>query len=169
MTQVTFRGTPVNLKGELVKVGDKLDQLKFTNGSLEDVALEAYKGQVVVLNLFPSVDTGVCATSVREFNERAGSKEGVKVLCVSGDLPFAQARFCGAEGLDRVENLSTFRFPCSAEKLGLRFADGPLAGLVHRAVVVLNKDLEVTYVQVSPEVGEHVDYEAAVAAVDAQL
>lgn len=171
MTQVTFRGTPVNLAGELVKVGDNLANkgLVFVGSDLSEVAVDDFKGDVVVLNVFPSVDTGVCAFSVREFNSRLNDLQGVKCICVSGDLPFAQSRFCGAEGLDRVQTVSSFRHQENLEKLGLLFVDGPLKGLSGRAVVVLDKDLNVTYVDLSPEVGEHVNYDAAVEAVQKLL
>lgn len=168
MTQVTLKGNPVTLGGELVKAGDSLKGkgLVFTNKNLEDVSLDSFAGEVVVLNVFPSTDTGVCAFSVREFNSRANGKQGVKVLCVSGDLPFAQDRFCAAEGLENVLNLSSFRNQESLNKLGLLFVDGPLKGLSGRAVVVLDKDLNVTYVDLSSEVGEHVNYDAAMEAVN---
>lgn len=170
MTTVTFKGTPVTLAGEkLVQVGDNLANLTVTNKDLADVKLESYQGQVVVLNIFPSIDTGVCAMSVREFNARLNSLTGTKVLCVSADLPFAQGRFCAAEGLNNVENVSTFRHPETPETLGFTLAEGPLKGLTARGVVVLDKESKVVYVQLSPEIGEAVDFDKAIDAVKALL
>ncbi|RIY32518.1 lipid hydroperoxide peroxidase [Psittacicella melopsittaci] len=170
MTTVNFQGNPVKLSGEaLVKVGDNLSALKFTTKDLADKSLADYAGSVVVLNAFPSIDTGVCATSVREFNAILNKLEGTKVLCLSADLPFASSRFCAAEGLENVETVSTFRHPETLESLGLKLAEGPLAGLAARAVVVLDKELNVKYVQLSPEIGEAVDFDNAVAAVKESL
>ncbi|RIY33718.1 lipid hydroperoxide peroxidase [Psittacicella hinzii] len=166
MTTVTFQGNPVKLAGEnLVKVGDNLSTLKFTTKDLEDESLADYAGQVVVLNIFPSVDTGVCAMSVREFNAILNNLENTKVLCLSADLPFASGRFCAAEGLNNVETVSTFRFPQTLEDLGLKLAEGPLAGLAARAVVVLDKELNVKYVELSSEITNAVDFNQAVTEV----
>ncbi|RIY33812.1 thiol peroxidase [Psittacicella gerlachiana] len=166
MTTVKFQGTDVALTSDkLVAVGDNLANLKFTTKDLADKSLKDYAGQVVVLNVFPSIDTGVCAMSVREFNGILNNLTGTKVLCVSADLPFAAGRFCAAEGLNNVETVSTFRHPETLESLGLKLAEGPLAGLSARAVVVLDKELNVKYVQLSPEITEAVDFDKAVEAV----
>lgn len=168
MTQVTLKGNPVDLAGKLVQVGDKLDaELVLTNKDLTDVKLGSFDAKALVLSLFPSVDTGVCAFSVTEFNNRFNSVAGVKVLNVSADLPFALGRFCGDKGLDNVETLSTFRSPNFAQALGLKLANGPLAGLCARAVLVLDSNLEVKYFELSSEIGEHLNYDNVAKAVEA--
>ncbi|MFC6276647.1 thiol peroxidase [Psittacicella hinzii] len=163
MTSVTFQGTPVKLSGErLVKVGDNLADLTVTKADLTDTQLASYKGNVIVLNIFPSIDTGVCAMSVRTFNAVLDKLENTKVLCVSADLPFAQSRFCGAENLQNVETVSLFRHPETGSSLGFTLAEGPLAGLTARGVVVLDKNLTVRYVELSPEIAQAVDFDKAV-------
>jgi thiol peroxidase len=131
---------------------------------LADVSVGDYAGQNLVLNIFPSVDTQVCATSVRTFNERAAVLEGTTVLNVSADLPFALGRFCGAEGIENVKSASTFRSEFG-ETYGVRIAEGPLSGLMSRAVVVVNGDGVVTYTEQVPEIGQEPDYDAALAAL----
>ena len=164
MTSVTFHGSPAHTIGELPAVGSKAPAFELVGADLGSLTSASLAGRRVVLNIFPSVDTGVCATSVREFNKRASGLTNTTVVCVSKDLPFAQARFCGAEGLDDVVTASAFR-STFGEDYGVTLTDSPLAGLLSRAVVVLNGDATVLYTQQVPEVGEEPDYEAAVAAL----
>ena len=134
-----------------------------TKADLSDVHLEDWRGQRVVLNIFPSVDTGVCAATVRRFNAEAAALENTAVLCISKDLPFALNRFCGAEGLDKVVPLSTFRCNCFTDGYGLLQTDGPLRGLLARAVVVIDTDGKILYTELVPEITEAPNYEAALA------
>ncbi|WP_249107432.1 thiol peroxidase [Porphyromonas sp. oral taxon 275] len=134
-----------------------------TKADLSDVHLEDWRGQRVVLNIFPSVDTGVCAATVRRFNAEAAALENTAVLCLSKDLPFALNRFCGAEGLDKVVTLSAFRCNCFTDGYGLLQTDGPLRGLLARAVVVIDTDGKILYTELVPEVTEEPNYEAALA------
>lgn len=164
MTSVTFHGSPAHTIGELPAVGSKAPAFELVGADLGSLPSASLAGRRVVLNIFPSVDTGVCATSVREFNKRASGLTNTTVVCVSKDLPFAQARFCGAEGLDDVVTASAFR-STFGEDYGVTLTDSPLAGLLSRAVVVLDGDATVLYTQQVPEVGEEPDYEAAVAAL----
>ena len=164
MTSVTFHGSPAHTIGELPAVGSKAPAFELVGADLGSLTSASLAGRRVVLNIFPSVDTGVCATSVREFNKRASGLTNTTVVCVSKDLPFAQARFCGAEGLDDVVTASAFR-STFGEDYGVTLTDSPLAGLLSRAVVVLDGDATVLYTQQVPEVGEEPDSEAAVAAL----
>ena len=164
MTSVTFHGSPAHTIGELPAVGSTAPAFELVGADLGSLTSASLAGRRVVLNIFPSVDTGVCATSVREFNKRASGLTNTTVVCVSKDLPFAQARFCGAEGLDDVVTASAFR-STFGEDYGGTLTDSPLAGLLSRAVVVLDGDATVLYTQQVPEVGEEPDYEAAVAAL----
>ena len=164
MTSVTFHGSPAHTIGELPAVGSKAPAFELVGADLSSLTSASLAGRRVVLNIFPSVDTGVCATSVREFNKRASGLTNTTVVCVSKDLPFAQARFCGAEGLDDVVTASAFR-STFGEDYGVTLPASPLAGLLSRAVVVLDGDATVLYTQQVPEVGEEPDYEAAVAAL----
>ena len=134
-----------------------------TKADLSDVHLEDWRGQRVVLNIFPSVDTGVCAATVRRFNAEAAALENTAVLCISKDLPFALNRFCGAEGLDKVVPLSTFRCNCFTDGYGLLQTDGSLRGLLARAVVVIDTDGKIPYTELVPEITEEPNYEAALA------
>ncbi|MCA9540203.1 MAG: thiol peroxidase [Myxococcales bacterium] len=163
MAQITLRGNPIHTVGELPAVGSKAPDALLVNGALETVHL-ASLGGTKVLNIFPSVDTPVCAMSVRAFNARAGALDGVSVLNISADLPFAGKRFCGAEGLTGVQMMSTFR-GSFAKDFGLEIADGPLAGLCSRAVVVVNTDGIVVHVEQVPEIGQEPNYDAALAAL----
>ncbi|KTG17934.1 MULTISPECIES: thiol peroxidase [unclassified Guyparkeria] len=165
MSQVTFKGTPVQVAGSLPAIGDKAPAFTLTGSDLSDKGLEAFAGQKKVLNIFPSLDTGTCAQSVREFNRRASELDNTAVLCISMDLPFAQARFCGAEGLDDVVMLSAFRHPEFLDDYGVRMTDGPLAGLAARTVVVLDADDTVRYVEQVGEIADEPDYEAALKAL----
>lgn len=164
MASITFTGNPVQTVGELPAVGSTAPAFELVGADLAPVTSEQLAGRRVVVSIFPSVDTGVCAASVREFNRRASSLENTTVLCVSKDLPFAQARFCGAEGLENVVTASAFR-SSFGEDYGVTMSDGPLAGLLSRGVVVLDKSGSVVYTQQVPEITEEPDYDAALAAL----
>jgi len=163
MAQVTLKGNPVQVKGELPKVGAKAPAFSLVAGNLADVTLASFAGKRKVLNIFPSVDTPTCATSVRKFNAQASELANTVVLCISADLPFAQARFCGAEGLENVQNLSTLRGAEFKEAYGVALADGPLAGLTARAVVVLDENDNVLHTELVGEIAEEPNYDAALA------
>jgi thiol peroxidase len=163
MAQVTRRGSPVQISGELPKVGSKAPVFTLVAGDLSDATLETFAGKRKVLNLFPSVDTPTCATSVRKFNAQANDLTNAVVLCISADLPFAQARFCGAEGLENVKNLSTMRGAQFMQDYGVAIADGPMVGLTTRAVVVLDENDTVLHSELVAEIGQEPDYDAALA------
>jgi thioredoxin-dependent peroxiredoxin len=163
MAQITLRGNPINTVGELPAVGSKAPAFSLTGTDLSAVSSDQFGGKAVLLNIFPSVDTPVCATSVRTFNERAASG-GATVVNVSKDLPFAQKRFCGAEGIENVTTASAFR-DSFGEDYGITITDGPMAGLLGRAVVVIGADGNVAYAQLVPEIAEEPDYDAALAAL----
>lgn len=165
MAKVTLGGKPISTSGELPVVGEPAPTFTLTKTDLADVGLDAYEGQRVVLNIFPSLDTAVCATSVRTFNARAGEAADTVVLCISADLPFAQKRFCGAEGLDRVVPLSTFRHPEFLTAYGVRIEEGAMAGLAARAVVVLDETGRVVYEELVPEIAQEPDYDSALKAL----
>jgi thiol peroxidase len=160
-----MRGNPINTVGDLPAVGSPAPAFTLTGSDLAPVSNDQFGGKPVLLNIFPSVDTPVCATSVRTFNERAAAG-GVSVLCVSNDLPFAQARFCGAEGIENVKSASAFR-DSFGHDYGVTIADGPFAGLLARAVVVIGADGNVTYSELVPEIAEEPNYDAALAALGA--
>lgn len=162
MAQITLRGNPINTVGELPAVGSKAPGFSLTGGDLAVLSSEQFGGKPVVLNIFPSIDTPVCATSVRTFNERA-AKGGATVLNVSKDLPFAQARFCGAEGIENVKTASAFR-DSFGEDYGVTLRDGPMAGLLARAIVVIGADGNVAYTELVPEIAQEPNYDAALAA-----
>jgi thiol peroxidase len=164
MAKVTLGGNPINTIGELPAVGSKAPDFSLTKTDLSDVALKDFAGKKVILNIFPSLDTAVCAASVRKFNAEANNLENTAVLCVSADLPFAQSRFCGAEGLDRVIPLSAMRGRIFGKTYGVLLVDGPLAGVFARAIVVLDENGTVTYTQLVPEIKEEPNYEEALAA-----
>ena len=163
MAQITLRGNQINTVGELPASGAQAPSFDLVGEGLSALTSGDLSGRVV-LNIFPSIDTGVCAASVRKFNELAASLDNTTVVNVSKDLPFAQARFCGAEGLTNVVTGSTFRSTFGAD-YGVTLADGPLAGLLSRAVVVLDESGKVIYTEQVPEVGQEPDYDAAVAAL----
>ena len=163
MAQVTLKGNPVQVNGELPAVGSKAPAFSLVAGNLSDVTLADFAGKRTVLNIFPSVDTPTCATSVRTFNAKANEAPNTVVLNISADLPFAQARFCGAEGLENVQNLSTLRGAEFIENYGVAIADGPLKGLTARAVVVLDENDNVLHSELVKEIAEEPNYEAALA------
>ena len=164
MAQITLRGNPINTVGDLPAVGSAAPAFALTGVDLGAVTNEQFSGKPVVLNIFPSIDTPVCATSVRTFNERAAAG-GATVLCVSADLPFAQKRFCTAEGIEAVVPLSELRNRDFGAAYGVRMTAGPLAGLLSRAVLVLDENDVVVYGEQVPEIAQEPDYEKALAAL----
>ncbi len=164
MATVTLGGTPFAISGDVPAAGDAAPDFTLTGGDLGDISLGDYAGKHLVLNIFPSVDTPVCAASVRRFNEEAAALEGVSVLCVSRDLPFAHGRFCAAENIEAVSCASEMRDGSFGDAYGLRITEGPLNGLLARAVVVVDGDGKVRYSQLVPEIKEEPDYDAALAA-----
>lgn len=161
MAQITLGGNPVETMADLPVIGSVGPEFTLSKTDLSALSLSQLKGSKVVLNIFPSVDTGTCATSVRKFNQQAASLENTKVLCISRDLPFAQARFCGAEGLDNVIPLSDFRDGSFGRDYGVAFASGPLVGLLSRAVIVLDEEGKVVYTEQVRETKDEPDYEKA--------
>ena len=164
MAQITLGGNPINTVGELPAVGSPAPAFTLTGTDMGAVTNDQFSGKPLLLNIFPSVDTPVCAMSVRTFNERAAAT-GVAVLCVSNDLPFAQKRFCGAEGIENVTTASGFRDSSFGTDYGITMADGAFAGLLGRAVVVVGADGNVVYSELVPEVGQEPNYDAALAAL----
>ena len=165
MSTVSLHGKPVRVDGTLPAVGSAAPAFSLVAGDLSDASLSGFAGKRKVLNIFPSVDTPTCAASVRHFNEAAGKLDNAVVLCISADLPFAQKRFCGAEGLDNVVNLSTMRGRGFLADYGVAIADGPLAGLAARAVVVLDEHDKVLHTELVDEIGDEPDYAAALKAL----
>ncbi|MGH8214718.1 MAG: thiol peroxidase [Rhodanobacteraceae bacterium] len=165
MSNVNFKGNPVHLEGTFPKVGDKAPAFRLIAGDLSEKSLADFAGKRKVLNIFPSVDTGVCAASVRHFNKDAAGLKNAVVLCISADLPFAQARFCGAEGIENVTMLSMMRGREFLKDYGVAMTDGPLAGLAARAVVVLDEHDKVIHTQLVDEIGHEPDYDAALKAL----
>ncbi len=163
MAQVTLRGNPVQVEGELPQVGAQAEDFTLTASDLSDATLATFAGKRKILNIFPSVDTPTCATSVRKFNAQANDLVNTVVLCISSDLPFAQARFCGSEGLENVKNLSDFRSAEFCEDYGVNIVDGPLRSLTARAVVVLDENDKVLHSELVAEIGQEPNYEAALA------
>ena len=163
MASITLKGNSIHTSGELPKIGSKLTDFKLVKTDLSTASLSDFAGSKLVLNIFPSIDTGTCAASVRKFNESASSLENTKVLCISRDLPFAQNRFCGAEGIENVINLSDFKDGSFGKSNGLDIIDGPLAGLNSRAIIVLDANGTVIYTEQVPEIVDEPNYEAALA------
>lgn len=165
MASVTLGGNSVALNGSFPQAGAKAPAFTLVGKDLADVALTQFAGKRKILNIFPSVDTAVCAASVRRFNETASQLANTVVLCISADLPFAQSRFCGAEGLDNVVTLSTMRGRDFLAAYGVDIASGPLAGVAARAVVVLDENDTVLFSQLVPEIKDEPDYATALAAL----
>lgn len=165
MASITLGGNPVHTSGELPKVGTKLADFKLVKTDLSIATLNDFAGTNLVLNIFPSIDTGTCATSVRTFNATASQLENTKVLCISRDLPFAQKRFCGAEGIENVVNLSDFKDGSFGKTNGLEIADGVLAGLHSRCIIVVDASGSILYTEQVPEIANEPNYEAALAAL----
>ncbi|MSP18686.1 MAG: thiol peroxidase [Bdellovibrionales bacterium] len=162
MSQVTLKGNPFNTYGQLPKVGSLAPDFKLTKLDLSEANLATYAGKRKVLNIFPSVDTPTCATSVRKFNEQASALKNTVVLCISADLPFAQKRFCGAENISNVESLSTFRSHFGKD-YQLEMTDSPLRGLCSRAVVVLDENNKVIHTEQVSEIANEPNYDAVIA------
>jgi thiol peroxidase len=165
MAAITLGGNPINTSGELPKVGSKLADFKLVQNDLSIATLSDFTGKKLVLNIFPSIDTGTCATSVRKFNETASNLANTAVLCISRDLPFAQKRFCGAEGLENVVNLSDFQEGTFGKNNGLDIVDGPLAGLHSRVIIVADENGTITHAEQVGEIANEPNYEAALAAL----
>lgn len=165
MAKITLKGNPVKTIGKLPKLGSKAPKFTLIKSDLSKVKLKDFKGSKLILNIFPSIDTGTCASSVRKFNEEASKLENTKVLCISRDLPFAQARFCGAEGIENVITLSDFAKGKFGKSYGVTIKDGPLANLHSRAIVVVNEEGIVTYTEQVPEIVDEPNYEAALKAL----
>ena len=165
MATVTLKGNAIKTSGELPKVGTKAPDFSLTANDLSTKKLSDFAGSKVVLNIFPSVDTGTCAQSVRQFNKEASEMKNTKVLCISHDLPFAHARFCGAEGLENVISLSDFKDGSFGKSYGLNFVSGPLETLHSRCVIVLDEKGTVLYTEQVPEIVDEPNYEAALKAL----
>ncbi|TYA28127.1 thiol peroxidase [Aggregatibacter actinomycetemcomitans] len=163
MSKVTLTGTPIDVAGTFPATDTQIANFTLVNNELADVALNSFAGKRKVLNIFPSIDTGVCATSVRKFNEKAANLANTVVLCISADLPFAQARFCGAEGVENVKTLSTFRNHALHNTLGVDITSGPLAGLTARAVIVLDENNNVLHSELVSEIKNEPNYDVALA------
>lgn len=164
MATTKFKGNDVHTSGSLPAVDQKAPDFKVVGSDLSELNLASFAGKTLVLNIFPSIDTAVCASSVRKFNELASSVPNATVLCVSMDLPFAHNRFCGAEGLQNVKTASDFRYQDFGKAYGVRILDGPLAGLLARAVVVVGPDGTVRHSELVPDIGQEPNYDAALAA-----
>lgn len=165
MSKVTLKGNPVNTIGELPETGDSLKDFELVKSDLSKASLSDYKGKKLVLNIFPSLDTSTCAASVRRFNKEAADLSNVTVLCISKDLPFAQGRFCGAEGIENVETLSDYVSGQFGKDYGVEIVDSPLVALHSRAVIVADEDGKVIYTEQVPEITEEPNYEAALSAL----
>jgi thiol peroxidase len=163
MAAITLGGNPITTSGELPAVGSKLSDFKLITTDLSTVSLSDFAGTNLILNIFPSIDTGTCATSVRTFNATASQLENTKVLCISRDLPFAQKRFCGAEGLENVVNLSDFKDGSFGKTNGLEILDSVLAGLHSRCIIVVDADGAIIHTEQVSEIANEPNYEAALA------
>lgn len=165
MASTALKGNPVQLKGELPSKGSIAPSFTLTKIDLSDVSLNDFAGKKVVLNIFPSIDTGICAMSVRKFNAEASNLDNTAVLCVSVDLPFAHKRFCGAEGIENVISVSQVRNTEFMDNYGVEMADGPMAGMLARSVVVLNENHEVVHTELVDDITHEPNYEAAISAL----
>jgi thiol peroxidase len=165
MAKITFKGNAINTAGTLPANGASAPDFKLVKTDLSDVTLNNFKGKKLVINIFPSLDTGVCAASVRKFNAEAEKLPNTVVLCISRDLPFAHSRFCTTEGLNNVVSLSEYKDDSFSKAYGVKMTDGPLAGLLSRAVVVVNESGKVVYSEQVPEIAQEPDYEKALAAL----
>lgn len=166
MATTKFQGKPVNLAGEFIKAGTLAPDFELVKTDLSLLSLKALKGKNVILNIFPSLDTSVCATSVRKFNQLAAGLKDTVVLAISKDLPFAHGRFCTTEGIENVIPLSDFRTSGFDNNYGVCMEDGPLAGLLARAVIVIGKDGRVNYTELVPEITQEPDYDKALTAIE---
>ena len=165
MATINFQGKPVHTSGELPQVGQQAPDFSLTGSDFQPLTLEKLKGQRVILNIFPSIDTGICALSVKRFNQEAAQFENTQVVCVSRDLPFAQQRFCGAEGIENVISASDFATGAFSKAYGLLMTDGLFSDLSARAVVILDENSQVIYTELVPEIAQEPNYEAALASL----
>jgi thiol peroxidase len=165
MATITLKGNEIHTAGEFPRVGSKAPDFTLTDSDLNDLSLSRWMGKKKLVSIFPSIDTPVCALSTKKFNDYARTHDDTVMLMVSADLPFAHKRFCGAEGLANVHSLSTMRSPDFAKNYGVLLADGPLAGLTARAVIVLDENDTVVHAELVPEIGQEPDYEAALKAL----
>jgi len=165
MAGITFKGSLIETIGNLPEVDTEAPTFRLTRSDLSDATLEDFAGKTIVLNIFPSIDTDVCATSVRRFNEEAAKLKDTVVLCISADLPFAHQRFCETQGLNDVIPLSVFRSADFGKDYGVTITSGPLTGLLSRAVVIIDKNGKVVYTQQVPEIVQEPDYDAALQAL----
>lgn len=165
MAKITLKGNAIETIGTLPAKGSAAPNFKLVKTDLSEVTLADYKGKKVVCNIFPSIDTPVCATSVRQFNKTAGELTNAVVLCISADLPFAHTRFCETDGLKNVESLSVFRSPAFGKDYGVTITTGPIAGLLSRAIVIIDADGKVIYTEQVPEIAQEPNYDAALAAL----
>jgi thiol peroxidase len=161
MATITLGGNPIHTNGELPQIGSKALTFTLVKTDLGNASLADFTGSRIVLNIFPSIDTGTCANSVRKFNEKASGLTNTKVICISRDLPFAQKRFCGAEGLENVINLSDFKEGSFGKNYGLEITDGPLAGLHSRVIIVIDENGSILYTEQVSEIANEPNYEAA--------
>lgn len=166
MAKITLKGNQINTLGELPKVGEQIKDFELIKNDLSRVSLKDFTGSRLVLNIFPSLDTGTCATSVRTFNKKSAALKNTKVLCISRDLPFAQARFCGVEGIENAITLSDFSTGNFGKKHNLEIIDGPLAGLHSRAVIVTDEKGKVIYTEQVPEIVDEPNYDAALKSLE---
>ncbi|MCU7797111.1 MAG: thiol peroxidase [Candidatus Thiodiazotropha sp. (ex Myrtea spinifera)] len=166
MAQITLEGNAINTNGDLPAVGAEAPDFSLTKGDLSDVGLADYAGKKKLLNIVPSLDTGVCAASTKKFNEAMAGKSNAVALVVSADLPFAQSRFCSAEGIENVDSLSMMHSRNFAKDYGVLITDGPLAGITARAVVVVDENNKVVYTELVPEIVQEPDYDSALAHLD---
>lgn len=165
MAKVTLKGNPINTSGSLPSKGSKAPDFKLVKSDLSHLSLSDLSGKKVILNIFPSLDTDVCATSVRKFNQLAAGRDNTVVLAISKDLPFAHGRFCSTEGINNVVTLSGFRDSGFGKSYGVDLVDGPLAGLYARSVVVTDEKGNVVYTELVPEIVQEPDYDKALAAL----
>ena len=166
MSKITFRGIPVNVLGNFVEKGMKAPEFTLVKGDLQDFHLSENQGKYLILNIFPSLDTGVCATSVRKFNNLASGMNNTTVLAISKDLPFAQSRFCSTEGIANVIPLSDYKYTSNfGLKYGVLMEDGPIAGLLARSVIVINPEGEIIHSELVPEIAQEPNYEAALTVI----
>jgi thioredoxin-dependent peroxiredoxin len=163
--QTKLGPNPANTIGELPSAGTSAPEFVLTANDMKDISLKDFAGKNVVLNIFPSIDTNVCATSTREFNKRAASLNNTVILCIAKDLPFAMKRFCGAEGIDKAITLSDFRSRGFGKAYGVELTDSAFAGLFARAVVVIDTNGKIKYTELVPQIGEEPNYEAALKAI----
>lgn len=165
MTTITLRGNEIHTSGELPAIGGKAPDFQLTNKDMQDVSLAEFNGKKKLLSIFPSIDTPVCAMSTKKFNDYAREHDDTVMLMISADLPFAQTRFCGEEGLENVHVLSTMRAPDFHQSYGIEMVDGPLRGLTARAVIVIDENNTILHAEMVPEIGQEPDYEAALKAL----